>query len=96
MASESRKSDASTSSHSSSSSSSEQHEVDMKDVEMAPLTPKKTGDGDDGFECTVDTPGGLEGLLIKLKRNGQVLNACSFYSFCSVSMVLVNKSLASR
>jgi hypothetical protein len=25
-----------------------------------------------------------------------VLSACSFYSFCSVSMVLVNKSLASR
>ena len=27
---------------------------------------------------------------------GKVVSACTFYSFCSVSMVLTNKSLASR
>eukprot|EP00536_Pseudo-nitzschia_multiseries_P010769 jgi/Psemu1/204026/e_gw1.338.60.1 len=30
-----------------------------------------------------------------MKKNGKVLSACASYSFCSVSMVLVNKSLAS-
>jgi hypothetical protein len=102
---ESRRSDSSTSSHQSSSESDE-------DMEMAPLTPVKgnagggSGDGnkkikdvdndDDDIEVTDDNIGGMSGLLIKLRRNGQVLYACSLYCFCSVSMVLVNKSLASR
>lgn len=70
---------------------------------MAPLTPSKGGptkdddDDDDHDEITDEmVGGGLAGLLIKLQRNGQAIYACSLYSFCSVSMVLVNKSLASR
>lgn len=30
------------------------------------------------------------------KTNAKAISACSLYSFCSVSMILVNKSLASR
>ena len=37
-----------------------------------------------------------EWVQFHIKKNMKVLSACGFYSFCSVSMVLVNKSLASR
>jgi hypothetical protein len=95
MVPETRKSDSSVSSQHSSHHSASEHDDDM---EMAPLTPAKETDDDKdvGMESTEDAVGGTAGLLIKLRRNGQVLYACSFYSFCSVSMVLVNKSLASR
>ena len=79
-------------------------EVDYKDVELAPLTPKKNKDDD------ADTAADESGLLVDphknrntsewisfiVKKNGKVLSTCLSYSFCSVSMVLVNKSLASR
>mmetsp|Transcript_30784 Transcript_30784/g.46694 ORF Transcript_30784/g.46694 Transcript_30784/m.46694 type:complete len:371 (+) Transcript_30784:143-1255(+) len=37
----------------------------------------------------------VEQLNHKIMENGKALSACTFYSFCSVSMVLVNKSLTS-
>ena len=35
-------------------------------------------------------------LFVKAVTNGKVISALTLYGFCSVSMVLVNKSLASR
>lgn len=37
----------------------------------------------------------FEQFKSNISENGKALSACTFYSFCSVSMVLVNKSLAS-
>ena len=69
----------------------------LKDVELAPLTTKDSdlhesspGDG------PAETASGWGWFVHNTKKNAKVLSACSFYSFCSVSMVLVNKSLASR
>ncbi|OEU09349.1 putative GDP-mannose transporter [Fragilariopsis cylindrus CCMP1102] len=77
-------------------------EVDYKDVELAPLTPKNKDDNAD----TAEEEAGLlvdphknrntsEWISFIVKKNGKVLSTCLSYSFCSVSMVLVNKSLAS-
>ena len=79
-------------------------EVDYKDVELAPLTPKNK---DDDNADTAEEESGLqvdphknrntsEWISFIVKKNGKVLSTCLSYSFCSVSMVLVNKSLASR
>ena len=78
-------------------------EVDYKDVELAPLTPKNK---DDDADTAADESGLLvdphknrntsEWISFIVKKNGKVLSTCLSYSFCSVSMVLVNKSLASR
>jgi hypothetical protein len=84
----------------SNSSESDDGDVDLKDVEMAPLV----GDGDDApSKSALDSPSGgpanqscINWLILNMKKQSKVLSACSFYSFCSVSMVLVNKSLASR
>lgn len=38
----------------------------------------------------------IEQFYLRFRENGKALSACTFYSFCSVSMVLVNKSLTSR
>jgi hypothetical protein len=81
-----------------------------KDIELAVplLIEKKKGDDDADDDDDDDTPdgstspsnkhdtGSLEWVIRNTKKNAKVLSACSFYSFCSVSMVLVNKSLASR
>lgn len=40
--------------------------------------------------------GTIQNAKEEMVKNGKVLGACVFYSFCSVSMVLANKSLASR
>jgi hypothetical protein len=79
-------------------------EVDYKDVELAPLTPKNKNKDDDNADTEEES--GLvdphknmntsEWISFILKKNGKVLSTCLSYSFCSVSMVLVNKSLASR
>ena len=79
-------------------------EVDYKDVELAPLTPKNKDD--DNADTTEEESGLLvdphknrntsEWISFIVKKNGKVLSTCLSYSFCSVSMVLVNKSLASR
>lgn len=75
-------------------------EVDYKDVELAPLTPKNKDDADTEEESgPVDPHKNMntsEWISFILKKNGKVLSTCLSYSFCSVSMVLVNKSLASR
>jgi hypothetical protein len=61
-------------------------EHNMRDIEL-----------DDAME---DKPVENQSTFSKFKdetvKNGKVLSACGFYSFCSVSMVLANKSLASR
>jgi hypothetical protein len=59
-----------------------------EDVELALLNP----DGSDRDEGTdnVKKPNYLVG------KNAKAISACTLYSFCSVIMVLVNKSLASR
>jgi hypothetical protein len=62
---------------------------DTKDMEMAPL--EASTERDD-----LATHSRLGWLILNTKKNAKVLWACSLYSFCSVSMVLVNKSLASR
>ena len=77
--------------------------VEYKDVELAPLTPKNK---DDDADTAADESGLLvdphknrntsEWISFIVKKNGKVLSTCLSYSFCSVSMVLVNKSLASR
>ena len=80
-------------------------EVDYKDVELAPLITPKNKD-DDNADTAADESGLLvdphknrntsEWISFIVKKNGKVLSTCLSYSFCSVSMVLVNKSLASR
>ena len=86
--------------------------VNSRDIELAvPLIDKKSGhdnnnkiDNDgtpalngDSDKTTETTDGcSVEWFVRNTKKNAKVLSACSFYSFCSVSMVLVNKSLASR
>ena len=81
--------------------------MNMKDVEMAspllggsqlepggamsPPSCQRTSPPTSGLNSSY-----LDWCMLKVKHHGQVLSACSFYSFCSVSMVLVNKSLASR
>ena len=40
--------------------------------------------------------GSIQVVKEEMVKNGKVIGACAFYSFCSVSMVLANKSLASR
>ncbi|KAG7371898.1 triose-phosphate transporter family protein [Nitzschia inconspicua] len=69
---------------------------DSKDVEMAPLV----ANDEDSEEVALDSPGPanqscMDWFMLNMKKQSKVLSACSFYSFCSVSMVLVNKSLAS-
>jgi hypothetical protein len=68
-------------------------EVDYKDVEIAPLIPtEESGLQVDPHKDMTTS----EWISFILKKNGKVLSTCLSYSFCSVSMVLVNKSLASR
>lgn len=76
---------------------SDSDDDNLKDVELAPLVAK---DGDDEDGAAPGTPAeaasGWGWFVLNTKKNAKVLSACSLYSFCSVSMVLVNKSLASR
>ena len=86
----------------SSDHNSDKHEDDemVEDVELAPLV--TTSDEDElslqksSTSSSSPTNNGIEWFIRNTKKNAKVLSACSFYSFCSVSMVLVNKSLASR
>ena len=61
---------------------------DVVDVELALLNEEKG---------TSSSPSGphKDTIGFHVKKNAKVLSACASYSFCSVSMVLVNKSLAS-
>lgn len=82
----------------STNSDSERDDSAMKDVEMSPFK----GDEELGGLGASSPPppppsiSCIDWIKLKAKHHAQVLSACSFYSFCSVSMVLVNKSLASR
>jgi len=69
---------------------------DYTDVELAPLTTPKDDDRESAVvaDRQIDM-NAHEWMNFHLKKNGKVLTACLSYSFCSVSMVLVNKSLAS-
>eukprot|EP00531_Pseudo-nitzschia_arenysensis_P015786 CAMPEP_0116136670 /NCGR_PEP_ID=MMETSP0329-20121206/11851_1 /TAXON_ID=697910 /ORGANISM="Pseudo-nitzschia arenysensis, Strain B593" /LENGTH=346 /DNA_ID=CAMNT_0003631559 /DNA_START=184 /DNA_END=1221 /DNA_ORIENTATION=- len=74
----------------SSSSNNDLAEPGVVDVEMSLLNDEKESGS------TPDTDmGASEWIGFHVKKNGKVLSACASYSFCSVSMVLVNKSLAS-
>lgn len=71
-------------------------EADIEEAELAPLTESKNGAGDElEPKDAQDDMTTLEWMSFHFKKNGKVLGACGSYSFCSISMVLVNKSLAS-
>jgi hypothetical protein len=82
------------------SSEAETGDDELNVVEMAPLI----ADIEDAKESSLDSlsSGGppnqswIEWFILNTKKQSKVLSACTLYSFCSVSMVLVNKSLASR
>jgi len=76
------------------SSSNAEDENDIEDIELAPLVTDKDGDADDTIDIHRDMST-VEWLRLTVKKNGTVLTSIASYSFCSVSMVLVNKSLAS-
>jgi hypothetical protein len=66
-----------------------------EDLELAllrnPIVSKASDDaGDEGAVDNVKKPNYLVG------NNAKAISACTLYSCCSVSMILVNKSLASR
>lgn len=67
----------------------------IDDVELGPLIPQRESDVTKAVGDAQKDMNASEWLWFHLKKNGKVLSACASYSFCSVSMVLVNKSLAS-
>jgi len=71
-------------------SSSGDGESEVEDIELAPLKEEDKETPDKGDEMST-----MDWLFFHCKKNGKILGACGAYSFCSVSMVLVNKSLAS-
>ena len=66
---------------------------DIVDVELAP--PKENKDDAGTPKDVQDDMTTPEWIAFHLKKNTRILSACLTYSFCSVTMVLVNKSLAS-
>lgn len=73
-------------------------DTDHKDIELAPLTLTSVKGGNDEITKASDSHKDMtipEWFWFHMKKNGKILSACASYSFCSVSMVLVNKSLAS-
>jgi len=70
------------------------------DLELAPLV-DLGGDHhhDDHNDPNEKEPTPLKGSWVRLlttSSNWKSISACALYSSCSVSMILVNKSLASR
>jgi hypothetical protein len=67
---------------------------DLDDVEMAKLVEpdelQKSERGED-VDCQSKSKWSL-----KASGGAKALSSCGLYSFCSVSMILTNKSLASR
>jgi hypothetical protein len=68
-----------------------------EDLELAllknPIVSKRSDDDDDDLAKSIDNvkkPNYLVG------NNAKAISACTLYSCCSVGMILVNKSLASR
>jgi hypothetical protein len=70
-------------------------EDSLKDVEMAPLMTNTTGSSISNAETPTSSAARAEAAADQAALS-KVLYACGMYSFCSVSMVLTNKSLASR
>lgn len=74
------------------------------DVELGPLLGKEDESDHSNVDLDDDDPNEkepspLKGSVLRLLQStGSIksLSACALYSFCSVSMILVNKSLASR
>lgn len=71
---------------------------ESNDVEQQPLmerseSPASIAESEGGSSSK---GGAIQNAKDEMLKNGKVLGACAFYSFCSVSMVLANKSLASR
>jgi len=62
-----------------------------KDVEMGPLIPKKADAAMEGPKAHVESQPEKH-----IHSSRKALNSCILYCFCSVSMILANKSLASR
>ena len=66
-------------------------ENDLNDIEMAPLM-----ETDVKMAPLVDQASTSKSLKDIISSSWSVLTAVGMYTFCSVGMVLVNKSLASR
>jgi hypothetical protein len=82
------------------SSESETGDDELNVIELAPLVVDGEDTAASSLESTstVGPPNQsyMDWFILNTKKQSKVLSACSLYSFCSVSMVLVNKSLASR
>lgn len=72
-------------------------ESDVENVSLTSLTDeaKESNDNDTATLNPSNDMATTEWIQFHVKKNGKALSACASYSFCSVSMVLVNKSLAS-
>jgi hypothetical protein len=65
------------------------------DVEM--LNPQgSTNSTKEKASFSLSDPREVKHVSAGYTHNMQAITACTLYSFCSVSMILVNKSLASR
>jgi hypothetical protein len=81
-----------------------QHSRGSDDVELGPLLSKEDESDHSNVDLDDDDPNEkepspLKGSFVRLLQSSgslKSLSACVLYSFCSVSMILVNKSLASR
>jgi len=63
----------------------------FKDVELGPSASQESTSSNASQSSSI-----RDWLSVKAAQNGKVISGVSLYGFCSVSMVLVNKSLASR
>mmetsp|Transcript_31676 Transcript_31676/g.76707 ORF Transcript_31676/g.76707 Transcript_31676/m.76707 type:complete len:377 (-) Transcript_31676:349-1479(-) len=68
--------------------SSDSTDLEQPLIEQKSRSPSPTSDSS-------SSKGAIQNAREEVVKNGKVLGACAFYSFCSVSMVLANKSLAS-
>jgi hypothetical protein len=79
------------------SSRMDSSERSLEDVEMhQPLVSKSSSSSPVSALDGRNSKGIFQNFYDESNKNGKVLSACAFYSFCSVSMVLTNKSLVSR
>ena len=63
----------------------------LKDIELGASSSQGSTDSNISQSSSM-----RDWLAVKAATNGKVISAVTLYGFCSVSMVLVNKSLASR
>lgn len=80
-------------------SSFERHEssesMDLEQPLLERGSPSSTSSDSDSSSSR-GSKGAIRNAKQEMVKNGKVIGSCVFYSFCSVSMVLANKSLASR